>query len=202
MPATVYIVDDDEGSLKSLAWLVSSVGLQVETFLRPEEFLEKKELCAPACLILDVRMPAISGLEMQTTLLNNEYCPPIIFVTGHGEIPMSVRAMKAGAIDFIQKPIDDQLLLDRIHEAIETDARNRARRQKQKTRAARANQLTARERDVMEQLVAGRTIKEIASHFGISIQTTSKHRARVLEKMHVENDVQLVRLALESTAES
>ncbi|QEF98672.1 Response regulator protein TmoT [Stieleria maiorica] len=193
---TVVIVDDDQGSLHSLAFLVESMNLRVQTFDRPSEFLNQFDPSVPGCLVFDVRMPGMSGLELQTELSKWDYVPPIIFVSGHGDIPMSVRAIRAGAIDFLQKPVKDQVLLDRINEAIQIDKRARESLSHGDPLSEAVSRLTSREREVMDLLVQGRSLKQISIEFGISFQTVSKHRARVLEKLQVGNDVELVRLCL------
>lgn len=192
---TVVIVDDDKGSLNSLAFLIESMDLRVQTYERPRDFLENWDPTIPGCLVLDIRMPEMNGLDLQAELSKLDYVPPIVFVTGHGDIPMSVRAIKAGAIDFLQKPIKDQQLLDRINEAIEIDQQAREASTGDNTFVADATQLTSREREVMDRLILGRSLKQISIEFGISFQTVSKHRAKVLEKMGVANDVELVRLS-------
>ena len=193
---TVVIVDDDRGSLNSLAFLVESMNIRVQTFERPSDFLSDWDASTTACLILDVRMPEMSGLDLQSHLARLDYVPPIIFVTGHGDIPMSVRAIKAGAVDFLQKPINDQQLLDRINEALEIDRQARQLPSADRTFPTAALQLTGREREVMDRLITGRSLKQISIEFGITFQTVSKHRAKVLSKMGVTNDVELVRLCL------
>lgn len=190
---TVFIVDDNEGSLKSLTWLVQSMGHSVRAFSTAEEFLQDWDPTEPGCVVLDVRMPGISGLTLQEKLNRLDYCPPIIFVTGHGDIPMSVQAIKAGAIDFFQKPVKDQLLLDRISEAIRTDEQARRIANHHAEIRNQIERLTPRESEVMELLIEGCSLKEIAKRFGISVQTASKHRTNVLDKLQVRNDVELVR---------
>lgn len=193
---TVVIVDDDTGSLKSLAFLIESMGHKVQTFSRPTDFLRRWDPSVPGCLVLDVRMPEMNGLDLQTELSSLDYVPPIIFVTGHGDIPMSVRAIKAGAVDFLQKPINDQVLLERINEALEVDRLARVAKCDATQFHEVVGRLTAREHEVMELLLIGRSLKQIAKEFEITFQTASKHRARVLEKLGVTNDVGLVRLSL------
>ncbi|QDV45034.1 Response regulator protein TmoT [Stieleria neptunia] len=193
---TVVVVDDDQAALHSLAFLIESMNIKVQTFDRPKEFLQNFDPSVPGCLVLDVRMPEMNGLDLQAELEKWDYIPPIIFVSGHGDIPMSVRAIKAGAIDFLQKPIKDQILLDRINEAIQIDKHARESMPPCKEFSDRVSRLTSREREVMELLVQGRSLKQISIEFGISFQTVSKHRARVLDKLEVGNDVELVRLCL------
>ena len=195
------IVDDDEGSLNSLAFLIESMSLRVETYDRPGEFLRHWDPSVPGCLVFDVRMPEMSGLDLQAELAKYDYVPPIVFISGHGDIPMSVRAIKAGAIDFLPKPLNDQQLLDRINEAIEVDRMARESHQSDGGFLRLASQLTNREREVMDRLVIGRSLKQISIEFGISFQTVSKHRTRVLEKMGVSNDVELVRFSLGAHAD-
>lgn len=190
--STVYIVDDDEGSLKSLAFLVQSMGHQTRTFSTAEAFLENWNPDDPGCVVLDVRMPGISGLTLQEKLSSLTYCPPIIFVTGHGDIPMSVHAMKAGALDFFQKPVNDQILLDRISEAIQQDEKARSEACEKLEIKRCIEKLTPREYEVAELLISGFSLKEVAKQFQISVQTASKHRTSVLDKMKVQNDVELV----------
>ncbi|MDV6034147.1 MAG: response regulator transcription factor [Phycisphaera sp. RhM] len=193
---TVVVVDDDQAALHSLAFLIESMNIKVQTFDRPKDFLEHYDPTVPGCLVLDVRMPELSGLDLQAEMASWDYIPPIIFVSGHGDIPMSVRAIKAGAIDFLQKPIKDQILLDRINEAIQIDKHARESRPPNNDLSSRVSRLTSREREVMDLLVQGRSLKQISIEFGISFQTVSKHRARVLSKLEVCNDVELVRLCL------
>ncbi len=189
---TVNIVDYDEGSLKSLAWLVQSMGHNVKTYSTAEDFLNAWNPHDPGCVVLDVRMPGISGLTLQEKLSKLDYCPPIIFVTGHGDIPMSVHAIKSGALRFFQKPVNDQILLDRISEAIQKDIAARDEIKAQMEVKTCVNLLTPRELEVMDLLIAGCSLKEISKRFGISVQTASKHRTNVLDKMGVLNDVELV----------
>ncbi|QDV81310.1 response regulator transcription factor [Stieleria sp.] len=193
---TVVVVDDDQAALHSLAFLIESMNIKVQTFDRPQDFLQHYDPAVPGCLVLDVRMPELSGLDLQAEMSKWDYIPPIIFVSGHGDIPMSVRAIKAGAIDFLQKPIKDQILLDRINEAIQIDKHARESLPPNKDFFSRVSRLTSREREVMDLLVQGRSLKQISIEFGISFQTVSKHRARVLNKLEVGNDVELVRLCL------
>lgn len=192
----VVIVDDDAGSLHSLAFLIESMNIKVETYERPSDFLKQWDPSIPGCLVLDVRMPEMNGLDLQAELSKLDYIPPIIFVTGHGDIPMSVRAIKAGAIDFLQKPINDQALLDRINEAIQFDKKARESRSPDQLFPDLVSRLTIREREVMDRLIRGLSLKQISIEFGISFQTVSKHRARVLQKIGVANDVELVRVSL------
>ncbi len=201
---TVVIVDDDLGALHSLAFLIESMNIKVKTFQRPRDLLQQWDFSRPGCLVLDVRMPEMNGLDLQVELAKLDYVPPIIFITGHGDIPMSVRAIKAGAVDFLQKPLNDQLLLDRINDAIEIDRQARAQSADGHEFQDNLSKLTSREKEVMDRLILGRTLKQISIEFGISFQTVSKHRAKVLDKLGVANDVELVRLCLgaETAAEA
>jgi FixJ family two-component response regulator len=191
---TVFVVDDDEAVRRSLSMLVETVGLKVRTFSNGQEFLDS---CGPnqaGCVVLDVRMPGMSGLEVQSKLKAGGVSIPVIIVTGHGDVPMAVEALKAGAMDFVEKPFRDQTLLDNIQEAIELDARNRSSHAQQTEIEARKALLTRREQQVMELLVAGKNNKTIAHELQISQKTVDFHRANVLEKMGVESVVKLVRL--------
>jgi RNA polymerase sigma factor (sigma-70 family) len=191
----VFIVDDDASVRKSLERLVRSVGLRGEPFASAPEFLQRMAADGPSCLVLDVRMPGVSGLALQEALAAAGHHLPIIFITGHGDIPMSVRAMKAGAVDFLAKPVNDQDLLEAIQAAI---ARDRQARQEQGVRQdiqCRVARLTLRERDVLALVVAGMLNKQIAAALGMSEKTVKVHRARVMQKMQVSSLPQLVLLA-------
>ena len=191
----VFVVDDDPSMREALADLIASVGLSVEAFKSAPEFLEHTRPDAPACLVLDVRLPGLGGLDLQRELLRREAPIPIIFITGHGDIPMSVRAMKEGAVEFLPKPFRDQDLLDAIQHAIEID---RVARQERTVVAAvrrRYESLTKRERDVMKLLVSGLLNKQIAAQLGSSEVTVKMHRGQVMHKMKAESVVQLARMA-------
>jgi FixJ family two-component response regulator len=192
---TVFVVDDDESVLRSLERLIRSVGLNVETFASAREFLAADRPSWPACLVLDVRMPGMSGLDLQEELIAAGYNMPAIFLTGHGDIPMSVRAMKAGAVDFLQKPFNEQDLLDAIQKAIDKDRRTRQERAELSEIQGRVDSLTPREREVLGLVVKGRLNKQIAYELGLSEKTVKVHRARVMEKMQAESLADLVRLA-------
>jgi FixJ family two-component response regulator len=191
----VFIVDDDASVRKSLERLVRSVGLRGETFASAQEFLQRAITNGPSCLVLDVRMPVVSGLALQETLEAAGHRIPIIFITGHGDITMSVRAMKAGAIDFLAKPFNDQDLLEAIQEAIASDRQARQERAVLQDIQRRVDTLTPRERDVMALVVIGMLNKQIAAALGRSEKTVKVHRARVMQKMHVPSVAQLVLLA-------
>ena len=191
----VFVVDDDPSMPEALADLIASVGLSVEAFKSAPEFLERTRPDAPACLVLDVRLPGLGGLDLQRELLRREAPIPIIFITGHGDIPMSVRAMKEGAVEFLPKPFRDQDLLDAIQHAIEID---RVARQERTLVAAvrrRYESLTKREREVMKLIVTGLLNKQIAAQLGSSEVTIKMHRGQVMHKMKAESVVQLARMA-------
>jgi two-component system response regulator FixJ len=194
---TVFIVDDDEAVAHALRYLIESVGLRVEVFTSPAAFIEKCDPAQPGCLVLDVRMPAMSGFELLDWLRQHEIEIPVIFLTGHGDVPMAVRAMKKGAIDFIEKPFRDQELLDQIYTAIRVDAQNRRDRAKLAVIRERYESLTEREREVMDLVVAGCANKVIAERLGLSAKTVEVHRAKVMEKMKARSLSQLVQMAYE-----
>jgi FixJ family two-component response regulator len=195
VPATVFVIDDDPSMRAALEDLVGSVGLQVRSFASPQEFLEGKRPDAPGCLVLDVRLPGMSGLTFQKELAKGEVALPVIFVTGHGDIPMSVRAMKAGAIEFLTKPFHDQDLLDAIHTAIERDRDRRRDSVLMTELRGRYTALTEREREVMTFVVVGRANKQIAAELNVSEMTVKVHRGQVMRKMHAGSLPELVRMA-------
>jgi RNA polymerase sigma factor (sigma-70 family) len=194
--ATVFVVDDDPAMRNSLRWLIESVGLAVAAYATADEFLERYDPARPGCLVLDVRMPGMSGLDLQDELTRRRITIPTIVITGHAEVAMAVRAVKAGAVDFIPKPFSDQLLLDRIRQALEQDRRDREARAFETDVARRVSNLTPREREVMERIVAGKANKEVAAELGLSPKTVEVHRAHVMEKMQVASLADLVRMAL------
>jgi RNA polymerase sigma factor (sigma-70 family) len=190
----VFVVDDDPSVRSSLKFLLSTVGLQVESFDSADAFLRKNPPNAPSCLVLDVRLPGLSGLDFQRELAIRKIYIPIVFLTGHGDIPMSVRAMKAGAVEFLTKPFRDQDLLDAVRIALERD---RTRRQEEKevmTLKGRFDSLTAREREVISMVVSGMLNKQIADQLGTAESTVKVQRSRALEKMHAESMVDLIRM--------
>ena len=191
----VYVVDDDMAIREAISDLLGSVGLRVEAFALPRDFLAFKRPHAPSCLVLDVRLPGSSGLEFQRELASANSAIPVIFITGHGDIPMSVRAMKAGAVEFLTKPFRDQDLLDAILLAIAVD---RSRRQSEGELAelrARAESLTSRERQVMSILVTGQLNKQIGATIGTTESTVKAHRTQIMRKMHAGSLAELVRMA-------
>lgn len=192
--AVVYVVDDDAGVRRSLARLVRSVGLNVETFPSAKEFLEHKGKDRPACLVLDVRLPGLSGLELQTAMGQSQRTMPIIFITGRGNVPMSVRAMKEGALDFLQKPFDPQGLLDAVQRALVRSSQARAVDVERAAIEERLALLTPREREVLMLLVTGMLNKQIAAELGAAEKTIKVHRGRVMKKMQAESVADLVRM--------
>jgi RNA polymerase sigma factor (sigma-70 family) len=194
--STVYIVDDDALVRRSLERLVLSVGRRVKTFSTAQEFLDCQRPDGPACIVLDVRMPGLSGLDLQEKLSVSGLDMPVIFVTGHGTVPMSVRAMKAGAIDFLQKPFDDQVLLDAIQLAIDKDRQDREKRAGHQELERRLDSLTPREREVFALVVRGLLNKQIAGELGTSEKTIKVHRARVMQKMQADSLADLVRMGM------
>jgi FixJ family two-component response regulator len=186
---TVFVVDDDPGALRSLCWLIQQADLPVRAFCSGREFLEAYRPEQSGCLVLDVRMPEMGGLEVQQRLAERGIGLPIIFITAHGDVPTCAQAFKGGALDFLEKPLDDAALLNRIQEAL-------ARGMEQMRRdelTARIDQLTPAEKEVMDLLISGKSLKEIANIRSVTVQTIWKHRLSILQKMGVKSDLDLVR---------
>jgi FixJ family two-component response regulator len=191
----VFVVDDDESVREAVKRLLASVGLRAETYGSTREFLNSKRPEAPACLVLDVRLPDVSGLEFQRELTEANIQIPIIFITGHGDIPMSVRAMKAGAVEFLTKPFRGQELLDAIQEAIARDRTAWNKRAQFAEITARHESLTPREKEVMNLVASGLLNKQVAAELGMSELTVKTHRGRVMEKMRADSVADLVRMS-------
>jgi len=191
----VFIVDDDDSVRKALTRLINSVGLNVETFASAHDFLKRKSHNGPACLVLDIRMPGLSGLDLQDELVAAGRAFPIIFISGHGNIPISVRAMKAGAVDFIEKPFEDQALLDAINHSLKKDRQTKLEQAELREIQQLVDSLTPREREVFTLVVSGKLNKQIAFELGTTERTIKAHRARVMKKMQAKSLADLIRLA-------
>ncbi len=192
----VFIVDDDQAMRASLQWLIEADGLAVRSFESADAFLSSDALSLTGCLLLDIRMPGMNGLELQAHLNQRAIGLPIIMITGHGDVAMAVKAMKAGAVDFIEKPFNAENLLGSIHQALHEDDHARAQRRHRQTINAHLATLTRREHEVMEQVIAGHSNREIAASLGVSTKTIEVHRARVMDKMQAGSLAELVRMAL------
>jgi RNA polymerase sigma factor (sigma-70 family) len=199
----VFVVDDDPSVRSSLKFLISSVGLQVESFDSADALLQRKLPDAPSCLVLDVRLRGLSGLDFQRELAARNCHMPIIFITGHGDIPMSVRAMKAGAVEFLTKPFRDQDLLDAVRIALAKDRERCERKKEVSDLKERFNSLTPREQEVISMVVSGMLNKQIADQLGTAENTVKVHRSRAMEKMHAQSVAGLVKMLekLKSSAE-
>lgn len=193
---TVFIVDDDQAIRTSLKWLIESVGMNAETYASADEFMRNYYPGRAGCLLLDVRMPGMSGLELQEHFIEQDIRIPIIIITGHGDVPMAVRAMKAGAVDFIEKPFNDEQLLESIRNALNLDSEQRSEQAERAKIAALLDHLTSRELEVMEMVTDGKSNKEIAATLGVSAKTVEAHRARVMEKMEASSLAELVKMVV------
>lgn len=198
---TVFVVDDDEAMRDSIHWLLESVSLHARMFSSAGDFLSSCDLAQQGCILLDVRMPGMSGMELLEHLKNNGVQQPVIIITGHGDVPMAVRALKHGAFDFIQKPFNGQELLDRVNAALKLDRENRQRSGAIENLRSHFEALTGREREIMELVVAGDSSKVIGKKLGISSRTVDIHRSNIMKKLNIRNVAELVqsRLALDDT---
>ncbi|MDN5849840.1 MAG: response regulator [Nitrococcus sp.] len=194
LPPTVFIVDDDESVRRGLARLIKSAGMAVVSFASAQEFVQSYPRDVPGCLLLDIQMPGMSGLELQEQMARYQIDLPVIFLTGHAEVPASVRAMKRGATDFLQKPVDGQVLIETISQAMATNRLAREKGRVVKDIQRRVERLTEREREVMEGVIAGLLNKQIADRLQIAEKTVKVHRRRVMEKLVVKSVAELVRL--------
>ena len=192
----VYIVDDDDALRDSLAWLLDSAGYASESFASAEAFLGVYDEGMAGCLLLDVRMPGMSGLELYEELCSRHATLPVVFITGHGDVPMAVAALKRGAADFIEKPFNDEAMLRLVEQCLANEREHRSRRRQDAEVARRFDQLTQREREVLDLIIAGKLNKQIADVLGISIKTVEVHRARVMEKMRASSLAELVQNVL------
>ena len=190
----IFVIDDDPSMRSSLKFLLSTVGLHAEAFDSADSFLRKKCPDVPSCLVLDVRLPGLSGLDFQRELAARNICIPIVFLTGHGDIPMSVRAMKAGAVEFLTKPFRDQDLLDAVSVALDRDRVRRERENEMADIRQRFDSLTSREQEVVTMVVAGMLNKQIAAELGTAESTVKVQRSRAMEKMRAESFADLIRM--------
>ena len=195
---TVFIVDDDAAFRDSLCWLLESAGHRVAAYPAAAAFLAAHDPHQPGCLVLDIRMPGMNGLELQDELQRRVISIPIIFVTGHGDVPMAVSAIKKGAAEFIEKPFNDQTFLRLVEKALKLDAAQRREQARRMSVAARLEKLTVREREIMQFVIAGKMNKTIADELCISIKTVEAHRAKVMQKMGVGSVAKLVQIVLET----
>lgn len=194
---TVYVVDDDTDVLRSLQWMLNKAGFAVEVYSSPSEFLSEYDPVCPGCVLLDLRMPEMDGLELMHRMTENHWSIPVIVLSGYGDVPTAVRAMKDGAIDFVEKPAERDVLLDRVRKGIERDVRLRCERARRVDVESRLALLTPRERQVMEKVITGEASKEIAYELSISVRTVEVHRSHIMHKLQVDSVADLVLCALE-----
>tara|TARA_R110000787_G_scaffold57667_26_gene131661 strand:- start:62 stop:703 length:642 start_codon:yes stop_codon:yes gene_type:complete len=192
----VFVVDDEDSVRSSLKWLLESIRLNVETFESAETFLERIDGDLPGCIVLDVRMPGMSGPELMDRLNDLHVSMPIIFLSAHGDVPLAVRTMKGGALDFLQKPYNNQQFLERVRQALELDRKNRSWREQQGDTATRIDALSGREREILDLVVEGQSNKVIGRALGISYKTVEAHRARLMRKMGVASFAELMQVVL------
>ena len=193
---TVFIVDDDKAMCSSLQWLVESIRLPTESYPGAREYLSSFDDARPGCLLLDIRMPGMSGLDLQAELVRRGALIPVIIVTGHGDVPVAVRAMKAGAFDFIEKPFRDGNLLGVVQKALAADAKRRRAHTKREARAQRLASLTLREQEVVQFVVAGESSRQIAARLGLSEKTIEYHRGQIMKRLNTGSVAELVRVVL------
>lgn len=196
MDPIVYVVDDDQAMVESLSWIIKSVGLKAKTYTRAQDFLDQYDPGQHGCILLDVRMPGMSGPELQAKLNALDAALPIIFISGHGDVPLAVRVMKAGAVDFLTKPFNDQVLLESINKALRLDKSNREKQQENAQAEAKFALLSPREIQVLQGIVAGKQNKVISAELNISLKTVEAHRASVMKKMGVKSVPELVKMVL------
>lgn len=195
---TVFLIDDDNAMRKSIDYLIRSIGLRCQSYATAQEFLDGADPETPGCILTDVRMPGMSGLDLLEQIRGRAFLSPVIIITGHADVPMAIRAFKSGALDFIEKPFNDQLLLDKVQEAIDLDASRRTVLSQRTTVLERLGTLTTRETEVLERVIAGKANKEIAGDLGLSEKTIEVHRSRVMKKMQALNAADLIRMVLEA----
>lgn len=192
----VYVIDDDKAVRDSLSWLIGSINLKVQMYASAQSFLDACEPGHRGCLVLDVRMPSMSGLDLQEKLAVHGITLPVIIITGHADVPMAIRAMKAGAFDFVEKPFNDQIMLERIQDAIQYDADARQHSARKLAIKSRIASLTRREREVMDLVVAGKSNKQSAVDLGVSVKTVESHRANMMVKMSADSLSSLVEMVV------
>ncbi|HED32841.1 MAG TPA: response regulator transcription factor [Gammaproteobacteria bacterium] len=194
---TIFIVDDDPAMRDSLSWLLETIGHPVKTYESAQDFLNNFDPGSPGCLVLDVRLPGMSGLQLQQKMKADNIALPVIIISGHGDVPMAVKAMQQGALEFHEKPFRDQELLDSIQNALEVDATNRSKNAESAEIQICVNTLTPREKEVMELLIQGNPNREVASQCSISVKTVEVHRARIMDKMKANSFPELIHMVLE-----